>query len=217
MADQLSLLAREFYGSDRCRPAIQLQLEQARQRLRAFAAHQAELCRAGWRIIYAEDDEKDRLSVLFSVDEESVTLVGRIDRIDYHEAERKVRILDYKTADHARSPEQTHRKGTQWIDLQLPLYRHLWGAAATLSTACTIEVAYFNLPKTKEETKVTVAPWDEAIYAMADDEARRIVRAVRKEIFWPLVCPAPDYSDDLAAICLDNVFSEPALEDRDEG
>src|SRR5262249_30337174 len=131
LADQLNTLAERTYGPDQRRPVIRLQLEQARCRLRVFAARQAELRQQGWRIIYAEDDEdeKCRLVTAFAVDEESITLVGRIDRIDRHESERKIRILDYKTADHPRKPEQMHLSGEKWIDLQLPLYRHLWHVA----------------------------------------------------------------------------------------
>jgi hypothetical protein len=217
LADQLSTLAERIYGPDQRRPAIWLQLEQARHRLRAFAARQSELRRTGWRIIYAEDEEKDRLSAPFVVDDEPVTLVGRIDRIDYHESERKIRIVDYKTADRARSPEETHRAGEKWTDLQLPLYRHLWRTAIEVPAACAIEVAYFNLPKTEDKKAIVVAQWDDAIFAESDDVARWIVRCVREEAFWPPVYPAPDYSDDLAAICLDNVIAGPALADETEG
>lgn len=217
LADQLDTLAARIYGPDQRRPAIRLQLEQARHRLRAFAKQQAELRRAGWRVVYAEDDEKDRLSASFLVDEEPITLVGRIDRIDFHESERVVRILDYKTADRARSPDQTHHDGEKWTDLQLPLYRHLWRSATALPAECTVEVAYFNLPKLEDETKVAAADWDDAMFAQADEEARRIIRGIRKEEFWPPVYPAPDFSDDLAAICLDNVLSEPALRVDNDG
>ena len=217
LADQLGTLAGQTYGTDQRRPAIRLQLEQARQRMRAFAACQTELRRAGWRIVHAEGDEKERLSASFLVDEEAIKLVGRIDRIDFHESSRKVRILDYKTADSARSPEQAHQQGAKWTDLQLPLYRYLWRSATPLLVDCTVEVAYFNLPKTEDETKVAVAQWDDAMFAQADEEARRIVRGIRKEEFWPPEYPAPKFSDDFAAICLDNALSGPALTDEVDG
>jgi hypothetical protein len=217
LANQLNILAGQTYGPDQRRPAIRLQLEQARCRLRAFARCQAGLSRAGWRVVYAEDDEKDRLSGSFLVDEEPITLVGRIDRIDFHESERKIRILDYKTSDRARTPEQVHHDGEKWTDLQLPLYRHLWRAAVEMPADCTVEVAYFNLPKTEIETAVCVATWDDSMFADADDEARRVVRGVRNGVFWPPVYPAPDHSEDFAAICLDNLLSGPALNEDIEG
>jgi len=79
-----------------------------------------------------------------------------------------------------------------------------------------VEVAYFNLPKSEDQVEAVVAPWDDMAFARADDEARRVIRLVRTEVFWPPVSPAPKYSEDLAAICLDNVLCAPALSD-DEG
>lgn len=216
LSDQLSTVAGQIYGLDQRRPAIRLQLEQARQRLHAFAACQAELRRAGWRIVHAEDDKNDLISASFLVDEEPITLVGRIDRIDLNESERKIRILDYKTADRHQSPEKTHHNGEKWTDLQLPLYRHLWRSATALTADCTVEVAYFNLPKTADETKIALASWDDAMFAEADEAAREVVRAIRKEEFWPPANPGPDFSEDLAAICLD-LHREPALRDDKDG
>ena len=54
-------------------------------------------------------------------------------------------IFDYKTSDPAKTPEKAHRKKSgEWIDLQLPLYRHL---VAGLGIEGPVELAYINLPK----------------------------------------------------------------------
>ena len=45
------------------------------------------------------------------------------------ESLQRLCVVDYKTADRGDKPQQTHRKGDEWIDLQLPLYRHLVRAA----------------------------------------------------------------------------------------
>jgi len=218
LVERLTTLAEVVYGPDQRRPAIRVQIEQARRRLKAFAARQAKVVAAGWRIVYAEDDEEDRLSAPFLVDEEPIMLVGRIDRIDYHEVEQKVRILDYKTADLAKSPTQAHRSGEQWIDLQLPLYRYLWrSAAAAIPGGCSLELGYFNLPKMGDETDVALADWDAAMLAEADELARGVVRKLREEVYEPITRPAPKYSQDFAAICLDNVLSAPALGDENDG
>jgi ATP-dependent helicase/nuclease subunit B len=216
--ERLAALATREYSLDQRRPAIRLQLEQARRRLSAFASRQAELVREGWRIVYAEDDEEDSVSVPFLVDEEPITLVGRIDRIDRHQGNGTIRILDYKSADSAQTPDRTHRNGEGWIDLQLPLYRRLWrGVQLDAAVDCTVQLGYFNLPKQLDKTEVAVAEWDDAALLDAEETARRVIRELRSGVFWPPVNPAPKYSDDLAAICLDNVLSGPALGDDDEG
>ncbi|HEV3258406.1 MAG TPA: PD-(D/E)XK nuclease family protein [Gemmataceae bacterium] len=217
LAERLGTLAERVYGPRQRRPAIHLQLEQARRRLRAFASCQAELRRAGWRIVYVENDQEDRLSVTLTIDDQPIALVGRIDRIDFHEAIGRARILDYKTGDRSRSPEQTHRTGAKWVDLQLPLYRLLWPSAAALPAVGAVELGYFNLPKADNKTAVVLADWDQALLAEADNVAAEVVRALRAEKFWPPTYPAPDFSDDLAAICLDNRYSQPALLDDSEG
>jgi ATP-dependent helicase/DNAse subunit B len=218
LADRLDKIARETYGVDQRRPALRLQLEQARRRLKAFASRQAELFREGWRIAYAENDEEDRLAADFPVDDSSIELVGRIDRIDFNESTKTVRILDYKTADSAVEPNKAHRKSDAWVDLQLPLYRHLWRQAVKkIPAKCGIELGYFNLPKKEEKTEFALAEWDDATLAEADEKAREVIRLIRKNEFWPPQYPAPDYSDDLAAICLDNVRSRPRLVDDQGG
>ena len=215
---KLAEVAERIYGSDRRRPAIRLQLEQAKRRLGAFAAQQAKLTKEGWRIVYAEDISAAVLSASWTVDDSPITLVGRIDRIDFHESAKKIRVLDFKTADTAQSPDKTHRKNDEWVDLQLPLYRHLWPAAAKVRAVdCTVELAYFNLPKTVDDTEVCIARWDSGLLEEADEVARRVIRGLRDEEFWPPVSPPPPYSDDFAAICLDNMLSGPALGESDQG
>lgn len=218
LAEQLAKQAQEIYGSDQRRPALRLQLEQARQRLAAFAAHQVELIRAGWRIVYAETGQGNELLAEFPKHEATATLVGRIDRIDFHEASKTLCILDYKTADHAEQPEKTHRQKDGWIDLQLPLYRHLWYAASLdLPDDCTVRLGYFNLPKAIEETGVALANWDEDTLAEADAVALEVIRKILAGIFWPPSEETPRFGDDFAAICLDNVVRGPDLGDDTPG
>ncbi|MCI0682766.1 MAG: PD-(D/E)XK nuclease family protein [Gemmataceae bacterium] len=246
---ELLAQAWKVYGPDQRRPAIRLQLEQARQRLRTFASCQVELARTGWRIIHVEDDQHDEdhtkraeLEVPFPVGGAAVSLVGRIDRIDFHETTSTIRILDYKTADSAEKPDQTHRdrKGwlvdaagnlvrldadsadrdrKGWIDLQLPLYRLLCrDRRLKLPAAASIQLGYFNIPKKLEETAVAVAEWDEIVLADAEDVARAVVRQIASGVFWPPVYdPVPEYAEDLAPICLDNTYGRPVLSDDDAG
>jgi ATP-dependent helicase/nuclease subunit B len=216
--DRLSTLAENKYGSDRWRPSIRLQLDQARRRLEAFAANQAQLASEGWRIVYAEEEQGDPRSVEFVVDDSPIRLTGRMDRIDYLEPAKTIRIVDYKTADGAASPEKTHRESDGWIDLQLPLYRHMWSSVAEgLPVDCTVQLAYFNLPKAMDDAKIVVASWDAALLENADETARWVIRQIREQIFWPPANPPPKYSEDFATICLDDVLSGPSLSDGDEG
>jgi hypothetical protein len=217
--ERLHALAHKRYGTDGRRAAISLQLQQAQRRLRAFAVKQAALAQGGWRIAHAEEAEKlSDLRVLFAANGESIELVGRIDRIDFHEASHAVRILDYKTADTALTPDQAHRKGEDWIDLQLPLYRHLWRAAKlNVPLDSTVQLGYFNVPKKAEKTEVVLANWDDATLASADDEARNVIHKIQAAVYWPPAEPPPKYSEDLAAICLDTVFSRPALDEDESG
>jgi hypothetical protein len=140
------------------------------------------------------------------VDGKPFTLQGRIDRIDYHETLRRLCVVDYKTADRGDKPQQTHRRGDDWIDLQLPLYRHLV-RAAKLPTGVPIdlpiELGYIVLPLDLKSVGLILADWDEAVLQSADEKAREIVRAIWDERFWPPIKPPPDFCDDVAVICQD--------------
>lgn len=212
LIEKLEVVAIEMFGAASVRPAIRLQLEQARQRLRAFAERQSTLVQEGWRITYAEAEDSRNLAVPFDADGGSVQLIGRIDRIDYHERDGKLRIIDYKTADRAQTPEKTHRNGDGWIDLQLPLYRHLLPSAMMQEISSSgVELAYFNLPREFDETGVRLAEWNEVELADADSTARRVIAGIANEEFWPPVDPAPAFSEDFAAICLENLLAAPSL------
>jgi len=216
--DRLSRLAHARYGEHLGRPAIRVQIEQARARLKAFARWQAERTASGWRIAYSEDFNR-RLSASFDVDGQPLTLQGRIDRIDVHPKTGAYLILDYKTSDSANSPEKAHRKRDgQWVDLQLPLYRHLLsdvsiddGPPLDLSDPeerdRQVQLGYINLPKDVDHVGLQLAEWDASLLREADDTAREVVRKIRKEIFWPPSEVPPAFSEDLAAICQDRLLS----------
>ena len=68
--------------------------------------------------------------MIFPGDDGPISLIGRIDRIDVNERTGEVAVLDYKSSDSAKSPDQvpSSRSGCstrRWIDFQLPLYRYL--------------------------------------------------------------------------------------------
>jgi ATP-dependent helicase/nuclease subunit B len=184
-----------------------VQIEQLRIRLRRFADWQAERNRAGWRIVFSENSETDRTLIgQFEVDGTAFNLRGRIDRVDYNESLRRLAILDYKTADAGSSPEQTHLWRDDWIDLQLPLYRHLVRQlkfSTKVPADCDIELGYIVLPLDPAGVGLKLAEWDYFVLQSADSKAREIVRAIRAGQFWPPTQPPPDFGDDVAPICQD--------------
>ncbi len=110
----MSTAVRRF---SRCRSRI----EQARDRLRAFAQWQAARALQGWDIVYTEHE----CEIELHLDD------GRIAKVLARSTDRPpsrrqdLAILDYKTGEQAKSPRETHVRGGEWVDLQLPLYRLL--------------------------------------------------------------------------------------------
>jgi hypothetical protein len=188
----------ECYGPNPL-PAIRVQAEQLWARLEAFADWQAGWAADGWRIERIEWQPPEGQARLM-VDGQPMFLRGRIDRVDVHPSGRRV-IFDYKSSNQAEPPEKTHRRQGQWVDLQLPLYRHL---VADLGWGGRIELAYLVLPKDVHGVKPLWAEWSEADLAEADAAAADVVREVRAERFWPPTIPPPPFFDDLAVICQDS-------------
>jgi len=131
---------------------------------------------------------------------EPFELRGRIDRIDLNEVTGERQILDYKTGDSGSEPDKTHRTGPrdakQWVDLQLPLYRHL-------ARACGIEgpvgLGYIVLPKAAGGTGAMLAGWDDEELAEADAAAAWVVEQINRGVFYP---PSEAVAfDQFAAIC----------------
>lgn len=186
--------------------AVRVQVEQLRARLDAFARWQADWASQGWRIEQVEIAPAEGTAFL-GVDGQRMELRGRIDRIDVNiEDERRI-VFDYKTSDQAKSPDASHRKGCgdnkEWIDLQLPLYRHLLPA---IGMDDDVQLAYINLPKDTGKVGASEATWDDATLHNADETARRVIRAIWQEAFWPPTDPPPPFSEDYAAICRDASF-----------
>jgi hypothetical protein len=209
LSNFLDALAAARFGLKHCRPAVRVQIEQARTRLRALAEWQAARTSEGWRIVHGEDTETRRmLETQFEVDASTaVKLQGRIDRIDYHAPTRTLAVLDYKTGDSASKPQQVHRHGDAWIDLQLPLYRHLVHAAelADVDLArCRVVLGYILLPKDVQEIGLALAEWSADELAEADEVARHVIRQIRAGVFEPLASPPPAFSEDFAVITQDH-------------
>jgi RecB family exonuclease len=195
-------------------PSILVQVEQLRRRLAALARWQADWAAQGWRIEHIEVSPAEGKASLL-VDGQPMFLRGRIDRIDVQKSSGKRMIFDYKTSDRAKSPEKAHRKKSgQWIDLQLPLYRHL---VAGLGIEGPLELAYVVLPKDISAVGPLPAAWTQDDLDDADRTAADVIRGVRAEVFWPPANPPPAFSEEFAAICQDDRFGAVIANEEVEG
>jgi hypothetical protein len=213
LGDWLDTLAAARLGLKHCRPAVAVQIEQARLRLAGLAEWQARRNAGGWQIVHGEDTER-QLAVEFRLsDGSAVRLRGRIDRIDYHAASGTLAILDYKTAESGLDPDRTHLARGEWIDLQLPLYRHLVrGTKLPLQLdKCRITLGYILLPKDVRAIGEEMARWSDEELLRADEVAREVLGKIRAGIFWPPTSPPPDFSEDFALLTQDNALGGWAL------
>ncbi|MDZ7619655.1 MAG: PD-(D/E)XK nuclease family protein, partial [Patescibacteria group bacterium] len=191
-------------------PAVRVQVEQLRWRLRAFARWQAGWAAEGWRIEQAEVAPEPGKALLV-VDGQPMALRGRIDRIDVNPGTGERVVFDYKTSEGGNPPEKTHREHEEWIDLQLPLYRHL---LAGLGIAGPVKLGYILLPKDTGKTGASMAEWTDADLASADATAAAVIRNVRAQRFWPPASPPPAFSEELAAICQDGQYGADLAEEE---
>jgi len=188
-------------------PAVKLQLEQARLRLRAFAEWQALHRRAGWRVQYWEKNVSREL-VLESG--RTLTIIGQIDRIDYHADRDEWLIIDYKTGDAGDTPEKVHLQSGEWVDLQLPLYRFLAGVLDLPGDAAVAYVALGKEPPKDPTELLKRASWTPDQFAQANWKIFRIAEDVAAGRFWPPAKHPPTF-DDFSAIVQEGVFGREAF------
>ncbi|WP_145074035.1 PD-(D/E)XK nuclease family protein [Poriferisphaera corsica] len=211
LSDRLDEVVKAWYGK-RMRATLRVQVAQLRERLNWFAGEQAKRVMQGWRICGDWVEWKHEMKV--DVDGEAMRIVGKIDRIDVHET-HGLCLIDYKTGDGGRKPEETHRRGGEWVDLQLPLYMDLVRDARLSGLEKGLSVGYMNLPRKLEETGFKAAVWDEQMLASARDVRDEVIRKVRGQVFWP---PAERqgvrYEDGFERLCGDKVFDREELIER---
>jgi RecB family exonuclease len=188
LAAVLRQRARRQFGTHPL-PAVALQCLHLEGRLRAFARAQVQWSEAGWEIRSVED-RLEGGKYPFPVDQTPFFLRGRIDRVDYHPKTGTWAVLDYKTSAEATPPERAHRKGKkEWVDLQLPLYRHLVlglrdaeGHPIIPQDALergSVRVGYVVLPQSPHDTAFLLADWGEEELQGADERAREAIRVLR--------------------------------------
>ncbi|HMP80491.1 MAG TPA: PD-(D/E)XK nuclease family protein, partial [Pirellulaceae bacterium] len=188
-------------------PTVRIQLESLRRRLKQFALVQAERRQQGWRIVAVEQ----KLDVPWTVDGEPFVIRGRIDRIDQHDDGRWA-VWDYKSSERAKSPAAAHRRRHEWIDLQLPLYRHLltvWRPDVEPHRDAIV-TGYISIPSLLRHITFDAAEWTPDELHEADAVAESVLRDLKANRFWPPNPQPPDFSDDFAAICQDHIFGREA-------
>lgn len=200
LVNEAGAVAREQYGT---RPmfSVTLQIESARQRLRALAATQRKLREEGWIIEHAELSVKveDGLTI------GGVPFKGQIDRVDRHEKTGALRVWDYKTGregdagkDHLEKlrlaadgePDVRWRalsvaadSAVVWKNLQLPLY--VW-AVQQRNPGVPVEAGYLHLPAVVSGTGDR--PWDALDAGMVQSAvgcAEEVVKRMREGLFPP--------------------------------
>jgi ATP-dependent helicase/nuclease subunit B len=205
-------------------PAVRLQIEQLRLRLRTFAAHQARRVADGWTTVAVECGTPEG-GVPLSVAGGEFRVTGRIDRIDYHAATGAWAVLDYKTGERGDDPDTVHRKRGEWLDLQLPLYRHILphvvdgdgnpaftvrpdlaaDPAAPVITSAAPDIAsadvrlgYILLCGNPDEIRFAEVRWTRPELDAALDAARDVVAIVRRNVYEFPGLDSGWYADDVA-------------------
>ncbi len=197
-------------------PAIRVQTAHACLRLAAFAHVQADWRAQGWKILHSE--WSPQCPAVFAHDSQSITLRGRIDRVDLHEPSGRLAVLDYKTGDGTRGPDPDHRNsGGSWHNLQLPLYRYL---AAELSARRGIDpnalsLGYARLGHEPRAIGIELSGWTEQDLASADAAAAAVIRQISRADLFRLG-DSPPQQVSLAAIC-GATLTAPTLPDQEPG
>ena len=192
--EHLDALMQQRYGKNLPLP-LMVQLESARERLRAFAGIQAADRANGWCIVeteYKVGPNGDH----WQIADHPVTMA--IDRIDRHEDGKQWRVWDYKTSGKAKQPGKAHFRtwceaenrpqlgdlaGTAktqlgWAEVQLPMYAAF--AQQRFDTGELPQVGYINLPRAISD--VAFAPWhkfDQSVLEHAMSWAEAAVEKIR--------------------------------------
>ncbi len=177
-------------------PAVLVQLEQLKERLRGFALWQAQWRASGWRIKEVEKSFED--DFILVEPEGSLQITGRMDRIDYHPETRKHIIFDYKFSETAKTPDQAHRRRKSWVDLQLPVYLLYAEKVKRLKNA---GAGYICLPQKLEYTGEYQAEWTEEELEQARKVMHMVAGNILRQEFWPPSESVSAAADDYAVLC----------------
>lgn len=152
LLEALHAAYRRAYGEQPPVEVLAARLE-AEHHLRSMARCEAGLRAEGWETRYAETglhDPDERWSVTLTTPAGPVKLFGRIDRVDFHPADGRWRIIDYKTTHNLRkeasgSHYEQKKDETLWRDFQLPIYRLILRKACSIPPETPIDLGYILL------------------------------------------------------------------------
>lgn len=204
---ELDRLIHSTFGNRLSLP-LMIQSEAAHQRLSHVAKLQAQERSDGWLIVTTEKT--------IEVEVAGLVVSGKIDRIEKNEVSKKIRVIDYKTSDKAKTPRNAHiasvKKDTEhsplfsrfgpesqyvWIDLQLPIYRE----ALKREFGDDIQLGYFNLPKAATDSAIDI--WDdytEEVHQAALICAEGVCKAIKAGEYWPPNENYPERLDEFAQL-----------------
>ena len=204
--EELDRFMRETYGAP-LPPLLAIQNEQIKQRLAWCAVRLAE-CAETFKVLeleYPLGGEHGSLSFA------GLRIRGRIDRIDYSPEQNLLRLIDYKTMDEGKSPENAHWRSKKrcFSDLQLPLYRILlerdpeFRARHPEIDFRTVRIlcGYLSMPRSVTDTRFQFWEGMEALLPEAEQTIRRIsdeIREMAKGIFHENPEQKVEYDDFLA-------------------
>ena len=204
--EELDQFMRETYGAP-LPPLLAIQNEQIKQRLAWCAIRLAE-CAETFKVLeleYPLGGEHGSLSFA------GLRIRGRIDRIDYSPEQNLLRLIDYKTMDGGKSPEDAHWRSKKrcFSDLQLPLYRILlerdpeFRARHPEIDFRTVRIlcGYLSMPRSVTDTRFQFWEGMEALLPEAEQTIRRIsdeIREMAKGIFHENPEQKVEYDDFLA-------------------
>ncbi|MGB1259871.1 MAG: PD-(D/E)XK nuclease family protein [Akkermansiaceae bacterium] len=192
----------KIYGKQLNLP-LMVQVESARERLRAFASIQAEDYRNGWRILHTElEVGQGEGRIPWAVLGHDITMTP--DRIDRHEDGKQWRVWDYKTFGKKHEPNRKHLstihrneerqlcgelfmergKEYRWADVQLPLYASF--VQEHFKTGELPQIGYINLPRALSD--VSFSPWKgfgEEVLESAMAWAESAITSIEQGVFTP--------------------------------
>jgi ATP-dependent helicase/DNAse subunit B len=201
LIDALDRYAKQHFGPSPS-PAVRLQVEQARRRLRHVARVQAERRKQGWQIVKVEDSVGSHNNAGIEVDGRRMTIRGRFDRVDRHEQTGDWAILDYKS--HGHIPRKKHlqkvgRDQYRWIDLQLPIYRLMIPCLVGESVdPDRVRLGYFNIGDKETDTRINEADFKPEEFRQAEEVIKDCIRRIWQGDFRPSSDPV--LYDDYAMI-----------------
>jgi len=205
-------------------PAVRVQVEAVRVRLKGFAHVQAEQYAAGWRIVSVERKLESEGENTLPIG--PLKLSGKIDRIERNESTGAWRVLDYKTYPKADSPAKKHfgstlsaewlpeaeftynsprgQKSKRWKELQLPLYAKMlshWHGAGIGESP--VHTGYFVLSADPAATSIQeFTELDAEVMNSAMSCAETIAALVHNGNFWPPQPLKTSWDDPFEALFL---------------